>query len=98
MTKPVTIVEFNALCERLCHSKALSGYDVPGEPREGERIAHSILDIDESCQRIRDQIVPRLLNATLDEAGIDDALHDLREEYRHILYHLREPRFFDVIF
>jgi hypothetical protein len=65
------------------------------EPIEWET-AYALCHILRSAQTIEQQLVPTILGATSqDEAA--DALHEVREELRHILYHIGDATYFSVV-
>lgn len=74
------------------------------ERREGRsakevawEIAHGLVDIQESAETLFKRLVPRLLQSSPPEEDADNILHDIGEEYRHILYHLTNNAFFSYV-
>lgn len=66
-----------------------------GEP-EARTLAYSLLEIATSCRQFSDQ----LGNLSGESTGTEDTLsqlEELREELRHILYHIHDSRFLRVI-
>ncbi len=72
-------------------------YDLPDEP-QSHTIAHGLVDIGASCQKIVDRHIPRLLAESCPAEDALDALHDIGEELRHILYHARDMKFYGYVF
>ncbi|MCU1226403.1 MAG: hypothetical protein JWQ42_4496 [Edaphobacter sp.] len=44
-----------------------------------------------------DEQLPKLADPTVQGEQLEDFLMDIREEFRHILYHLHDPEFFRVV-
>ncbi len=67
---------------------------------EGEAwtLAHALLDLDESFQRFSDQHLPTLMNREAPTTQIYGTLLAITDEFRHILYHMRDPKFFRHLF
>jgi hypothetical protein len=63
---------------------------------EAWQIATGIADIEESTHRLFGEIVPRLLRAESEEEA-SGLLELVGEEYRHIMYHIRDTKLFDFI-
>lgn len=41
--------------------------------------------------------LPKLFSERLNEEQIDDLLHKIGEEIRHILYHIKDPKFYEYL-
>ena len=65
---------------------------------EADTLAHAFLDLEESFKRFVDEHLPVLLRGELTESEVCDRLDDIRKEFRHILYHIRDPRFYRDLF
>jgi hypothetical protein len=83
----------NALVERLSRLPSVSQWDQPGEP-QAATLAHSLMDLERSFRTTLDELLPKLLNEALTPEQLADVLLDIREELRHVLYHIRDPEFF----
>jgi hypothetical protein len=79
------------LVQKLARQSELAKFDMPHEA-EAERLAHALLDLRESFAKYIDVLLPRLLKAP-DEEMIG-CLYEIGDEFRHIAYHLRDPKFF----
>jgi hypothetical protein len=44
-----------------------------------------------------DALLPRLLNDSLEPDELNEVLLDIGEELRHVLYHIRDPKFFGYL-
>jgi hypothetical protein len=64
---------------------------------EALTLAYSLGDIEESAT-LALQLIHKLVKEGHTAEEIDEILHQLGEEFRHILYHLRDPRYFGYLF
>ena len=80
------------LAEKLQKYECVSKFDSDDEP-EAWRLAHSLSDLEQSFKRVLDNYIPALCEADNEEA-VHNALLDIGEELRHILYHIKDPKFF----
>jgi hypothetical protein len=90
-------MEEKPLADALARLKVLEGTQGRSheEPVEWET-AYALCHILSSARTIEQQLVPAILGASSqDEAA--DALHEVREELRHILYHIRDASYFSVV-
>jgi hypothetical protein len=69
-----------------------------GMSAEGADAAvHALIDISQSMDQIYEQLVPALLSPnTTTAAGIKDKIWDLREELRHVDYHVHDSGLLDT--
>lgn len=58
-------------------------------------LAHALLDIDSSINTVFSSLVPKLLDITTSEEEIKETLWDIRDEFRHIEYHIDDARLTD---
>lgn len=84
------------LTERLASLKSVSQFDRPREP-QAATLTHSLTDLEKSFREVLDTLLPKLLDESLASDQLNDVLLDIGEELRHILYHIRDPRFFDYL-
>jgi hypothetical protein len=61
---------------------------------EAEALAHAFIDLESSFQKFVQEQLPKLVDADLTSEALHDLLLDIGEEFRHILYHLKDPRFY----
>ena len=62
-------------------------------PEEAEAFIHALNDISESIERIYCELVPNMLNSSIaKDDDLKDKLWDVREEFRHIEYHLKDAK------
>jgi len=84
------------LIDRLSSIPSVKQFDQPGEP-QAATLAHSLGDLEQSFRTTLDELLPRLLDPQKTPAELNDVLLDIGEELRHILYHIKDPRFFDYL-
>lgn len=84
------------LAERLARLKTVSQFDQPGEP-QAATLAHSLTDLEKSFREILEVLLPKLLHESLDSDQLNDVLLDIGEELRHVLYHIKDPKFFGYL-
>jgi hypothetical protein len=65
---------------------------------EAWQIATALADIEESAATLFTELVPKLLTVPPESEEAEDLLTDIGEEYRHILYHIRDTTLFDYLF
>ncbi len=63
------------------------------EDPEAWALAHALVDISESCDRICRSLLPALMSAK-EQHEIEGVLLDIGEELRHVLYHVKASRFY----
>ncbi|MEY4583067.1 MAG: hypothetical protein RL701_7770 [Pseudomonadota bacterium] len=67
------------------------------ESGRAEAIAHALMDIAESMNKIYEELVPRLVQSVDEPAEVfKDKLWDVREEFRHVEYHLKDAELVDL--
>jgi hypothetical protein len=81
------------LTKRLSDCPLVTRYG-PGEP---ETLVHAFSDLEESLHEFLDVQLPKLADPSLQGEALEALLMDVREEVRHILYHLRDPEFFRIL-
>ena len=67
------------------------------EERESWTMAHAFADLEGSFRRILDAYLPKLMAPEVAGEDVHDVLLDIGEELRHILYHIKDTRFFAYI-
>jgi hypothetical protein len=84
------------LMDRLSKIKSVTQFDRPGRPEAGT-LAHSFADLEKSFCEVLDVLFPKLLDESLTPEQMNDVLLDIGEELRHILYHIKDPKFFGYL-
>lgn len=85
--------EIKRLASVLSRCKSVTQFDTDQE-KEAWTLAHCLSDLEGSFRTILDKHLPNLLSEPITDEEIDEILHDIGEELRHILYHVRDPRFY----
>ena len=96
MTKLLDGEKIKQLAEKLQRYECVVKFDSDDEP-ESWRLAHSLSDLEQSFKEVLDICIPALCEAE-NEEEIHNALLDIGEELRHILYHVKDPKFFAYLF
>jgi hypothetical protein len=63
-------------------------------PEEPDTLVHAFLDLEESLRLFVDEQLPKLADPAVQGEQLEDLLLDIREEFRHVLYHIHDPEFF----
>ncbi len=87
---------WKALAEKLDRLPDVNRYDSADE-KEAWTLAHAFSDLEESFRKFLDDQLPRLVNGEPTPAALNDLLTEIGEEFRHILYHIRDPKFFGYL-
>lgn len=87
--------EIKTFAEKLKQYECVYKFDSVDEP-EAWRLAHSLSDLEKTFKEILENYLPALYEADGEEA-VHDALLDIGEELRHILYHIKDTRFFSYL-
>ena len=82
-----------SLADRLSKCPEVTKYDTGGE-KEAGTLAQAFGDLEESFRSFLDEQLPRLMNDQASPTELFDALLDIGEELRHILYHIHDPKFY----
>jgi len=62
-----------------------------------DAVVHALVDIEESTCKIYSDLVPQLLRSLpMSSDEFREKLWDVREEFRHIAYHLRDAELADL--
>ena len=84
------------IIENLHKSRKVNSYNMEHE-NESETLAHCFLDIEESCKVMINELFPKLLSDSINEDDVDEILYDIGEEFRHVLYHIKDPKFYNYL-
>lgn len=85
--------ELQQIAERLATCPHVTRYDT-AEEKQAWTLAHNFLDLAESFKTFLNEQLPRLKDGRLSAEEINTLLLDIGEEFRHILYHLRDAEFY----
>ncbi|MDQ1639479.1 MAG: hypothetical protein QOF62_2818 [Pyrinomonadaceae bacterium] len=84
------------LADRLSKCREVTKYD-HGDEKEAGVLAHSFADLEESFKTFLNEQLPRLLDDQATPSEMCDVLLEIGEEFRHILYHIHDPRFYEYL-
>jgi hypothetical protein len=87
----------NYLANILLKSSKINNYN-DMENKEAWTLAHSFNDLEDSFKKVLTELFPKLRNTEIQETEINDLLLDIGEEFRHISYHIKDPKFFKYLF
>lgn len=88
-----SVEAMRALEKRLERCPALARYGKD----EAMSLAYNFAELEQSMQTFLREELPKLLDPSVEGERIDDLLFEIREEFRHILYHIHDPEFFRVV-
>ena len=91
------VLDLNALAEVLNRCEEVRRYDAEGE-KQAWTLAHSLLDLEQSFRTFLNEQLPRLRDGRLTAEETREALFEIGEELRHVLYHIRDPQFFAYLY
>ncbi len=84
------------LANRLSKSDRVASYDKPDEPQSWT-MAVALNDIEESFIRIFEEQLPPLLDGDMSTSMLEQHLHAIGEEFRHILYHMKDCAYYGYL-
>lgn len=84
------------LIKNLEKSSKVNSYDSENE-KESVRLAHAIIDMSESFKEILENLSPKLISNNVTEEEVEDILLGIGEELRHIIYHIKDPKFYEYL-
>ena len=88
-----TPADVNMLADRLARSDKVNNLDT-SERKECGTLAHCFNDLEESFLVFLDVHLPKLMREDMQPDEIEDVLFDIGQELNHILYHIRDPKYF----
>lgn len=84
------------LANRLAKCPQVQALDDAKE-KEAWTLAHSFSDIEESLVALLEGQLPRLVEQELEPSEVHDLLLEIGEELRHVLYHIKDPKFYKYL-
>jgi len=88
--------DIKSLAERLSRLPEVRRLDRPDEP-ESWTLAYTFHELENSFSRFVDDYLPKLMTQSLSDDETKSVLLEIGDEFRHILYHLRDSRFYDYV-
>lgn len=87
--------DVSRLAEKLSKCSEVSRHD-KDQDKEGWSLAVNFHDLERSFRAFLEEQLPRLTGQDLKPTEIYDVLLEIGEEFRHIMYHIRDSRFYEV--
>lgn len=84
---------FDDLRERLAACPMVNQYGVD----EAGTLVHAFTDLEESMRTFLNEQLPKLTDPAFKGEQLEELLMDIREEFRHIAYHIHDPEFFRLV-
>jgi hypothetical protein len=94
--KLLTVERVIELEKRLSQIPSVAQFDLAEEP-EGHRLAHALSHWEDSFAAVLDNVLPKVADERTSAEDLADALNDVGEELRHILYHINDVKFFGYL-
>ncbi len=89
-----TVAKIRELSSRLSRLEDVSQYDAEDETQSWS-MASGFAHLEDSFRLFTDDLLPRLVGGSeLADAEVLDILTDIGEEFRHIVYHIEDLRFY----
>jgi hypothetical protein len=86
-------VNIEVLAMLLAQCPEVTRYSTPDED-EAWTLAHGLADLEESFRVVLDDLLVKLMSKEIGPAERYDILLDIGEELRHIMYHIKDSRFY----
>lgn len=77
-------------------NKKVAQFGSKNEPG-GWRLAYSLSEIEKSCSTFYNKLLPKL-KVTDKQEDIENILHEIGEEFRHLLYHIEDSKYYSYLF
>ena len=90
------IKQVQLLHKTLKDNKKVAQFDSEGNPGSW-RLAYSLSEIERSCSTFYNKLLPKLKKNNKQE-DIEKILHEIGEEFRHILYHIEDSKYYSYLF
>jgi len=81
----------------LSKCEKVNNYDT-GKAKESDILSYSLTELNESFRRFIEELFPQLIHKDLEEEEIYNLLHEIGEEFRHILYHIKDSNYYNYLF
>ena len=93
MSSENRISSMNAIVDRLLEGLLRQGFD----REKADALVHALVDIEESTRKIYVDLLPELVRSCDQSSdAFKEKLWDIREEFRHIAYHLQDAELADL--
>jgi hypothetical protein len=81
------------MAQNLSVCEQVRQYDT-SEEKEAWTLAHAFLDLTESFRKFSEEQLPKLSAGQMDSNQVNDLLLEIGEDFRHILYHIFDSRYY----
>ena len=88
-----TAEKVKMLSERLARSPQIARLDAG----EAGTLAHALADLEEEFFRFLNDTLPRVTRQEVTDSELDELLQEAGEQFRHIIYHLRDPSYYEYL-
>jgi len=87
------VSKMKLITRNLSKSKKVTVLD-KGEEKEAWTLALSFEELTQSFNVLTEKLFPKLVKPSLTASQIEDVLFDIRFEFQHILYHIKDPKYY----
>ena len=91
-----TVEKVAELAKRLSDCPEITRYDSQ-DHNEAWALADGFSDLEEAFHAILDNYLPKLADKQTTGEALMDVLDDIGEEFRTILWHIKEPKFYQYL-
>ena len=88
--------KYTKLANILSKFTFITKYD-EGEDKEAWTLSHAFIDLEGSFRKFSDELLPKLFSKDLSEKEFHDTLIEIGEEFRHILYHVKDSKYYSYL-
>lgn len=82
-------IDVNLINARIKESKLITDDNI-------DALVHALVDIKESTEKIYNSLLPQLCGSQNNSETLQDLLWSIREEFRHIEYHIQDSGINDI--
>ncbi len=83
------------ISNNLSKTEKVNRYDTK-EEKEAATLTHCFMDLKESFDAFQ-EIYQKLIQSNISKEDVEEILFDIGEEFRHILYHIKDPKYYDYL-
>jgi len=85
------------LAVRLSSLRSVSRFD-HAEHKEGWTLALTFAGVENVCQKLSDELLPRLLQKGVRDPEVEETLTQIGDQFHFLLQHIRDPKFYGYLF
>jgi hypothetical protein len=90
------VLKIKQLNEVLSRSAQVTRFNSDGFV-EADAVANAIVDLEKTFKVLSEKLFPQLLDLQKEPAVVDEILWEIRDNLRHVVYHIRDCRTFDGV-